>query len=164
LEALAQARTARQYVTGYDAKRLAATAPLQRGVNFLTGGWWEAVVAEALERSGLFHDIRWGANAGTEGGADLEEDILAVDGVQTVCVSCKRGGTRARLLPQLEELNARAHSLGGNFTRRFLAVFLPVEGRVGANFRQRAQELGVRILTPADLQRSDAFARTRATA
>ena len=136
-----------------------AIQPLQASLAFLAGAWWEVVVADAAGRSGLFRDIRWSANVGQKGGADLEEDILAVDGVEIVCISCKRGGVKARLLPQLEELNARARSMGGNFTRRFLAVCLPLQGRTGDNLRQRGKELGIRIIGPGDLTHPDTFAR-----
>jgi hypothetical protein len=138
-----------------------ATQPLQASLAFLTGAWWEVVVADAAGRSGLFRDIRWSANVGQKGGADLEEDILAVDGVEIVCISCKRGGAKARLLPQLEELNARARSIGGNFTRRFLAVCLPILGRTGDNLCQRARELGINIIGPGDLMSPNAFARSQ---
>jgi hypothetical protein len=164
LQELADARAGKAYVHDYDRRRIAATESVQFPITFLAGGWWEVVVADAGERSGLFRDLRWSASAGQRAGSDLEEDILAVDGVQAVCISCKRGGAKARLLPQLEELNARARSLGGNFTRRFLAVFLPLGKRPGALLPQRAAELDVKILTPADLNRADAFARTHATA
>lgn len=95
-----------------------AISPLQQALGFLTGGWWEVVVADAVERSGVFRDIRWSAQVGERNGADLEEDVLALDGVQIVSISCKRGGAKARLLPLQEELNARARSIGGNFTQQ----------------------------------------------
>ncbi len=164
LEALAEVRAQKRFLPDYDARRIAATDAVQQSINFLTGGWWEVIVADAVERSGLFRDIRWSANAGQRGGADLEEDILAVDGVQVVCISCKRGGARSRLLSQLEELNARARSLGGHFTRRFFAVNLPLAGSVAKNLTQRARELGIRLLTPSDLAKADAFVRSRFTA
>lgn len=138
-----------------------AIEPLQASLSFLTGSWWEVVVADAADRSGLFRDILWSANVGKEGGADLEEDILAVDGVEIVCISCKRGGAKGKLLPQLEELNARARSIGGNFTRRFLAVCLPTHGRIGKNLHQRAKELGIHIIAPEDFMKADTFARGR---
>lgn len=164
LKALAHIRAQKRFIPDYEARRIAATDRVQRPITFLTGGWWEVIVADAVEGSGLFRDIRWSANAGQRGGADLEEDILAIDGVQVVCISCKRGGARSRLLPQLEELNARARSLGGNFTRRFLAVHQRLSGPVARNLRQRAHELGIRLLAPEDLANPDAFVRTRITA
>jgi hypothetical protein len=159
LEALAASRARNEFVVDYDRRRMAATSALQRPLAFLTGTWWEVIVAEAAKRSGLFRDLRWSASAGVRGGADLEEDILALDGVQVVCISCKRGGERSRLIPHLEELNARARSVGGYYTRRFLAVYLPPKGRFGFNLRQRTFELGIRLLTPGDLANADSFAR-----
>jgi hypothetical protein len=162
LTALAEARSQKRFVPEYDSRRVAATAPMQYSVNFLTGSWWEVIVAEAAQASGLFQDVRWSAHAGAGEGGDLEEDILAVDGVQIVCISCKRGGARSKLLSHLEELNARARSLGGQFTRRFLAVRQPLHGAAGRNLRQRGRELGIGILTASDLNHSDTFARRRA--
>lgn len=159
LEALAGSRARSEFVVDYDRRRIAATSVLQRPLAFLTGTWWEVIVAEAAKRSGFFRDLRWSASAGVRGGADLEEDILAMDGVQVVCISCKRGGERSRLIPHLEELNARARSVGGYYTRRFLAVYLPPKGRFGFNLRQRTQELGIRLLTPPDLLNAESFAR-----
>ena len=160
LQELADSRARNTFVPDYDPRRIAATDLAQFPMTFLTGGWWEVMVAAAFERSGLFRDIRWSAVTGERNGADLEEDLLAVDGVQIACISCKRGGSGGRLLPHLEEFNARARRLGGNFTRRFLALYFPPQGKSGANIRQRATELGIRLLTPADLSKPDAFARS----
>jgi len=138
-----------------------AVAPIQQTVSFLTGAWWEIVVADAADRSGVFRDIRWSAQVGERGGADVEEDVLALDGVQIVSISCKRGGARARLLPLLEEINARARSLGGNFTRRFLAIYLPPHGAVGRNLERRANELGISLLDRRNLNLPETFALLR---
>jgi hypothetical protein len=135
-----------------------AVAPLQRTIGFLTGGWLEVIVASRMERCGRFRDSRWSIQVGEKGGADLEEDIVALDGVQIACVSCKRGGAKGRLLPLLEEINARARSLGGTFTQRFLAIAQKPSGKVFQNLDQRARQLGVRLLFPEDLCQPDPFA------
>jgi hypothetical protein len=60
----------------------------------------------------------------------------------------------------LDELDNRARSIGGTFTRRFLAVVKPPSGRYAESLRKRAKELGgVRIITPADLNSAETFAR-----
>lgn len=159
LETLAGAHSRKEYLSDYDQRRIAATELPQQAISFLTGGWWEIMVIDAADRSGQFRDLRWSAQVGQRGGPDLEEDILGVEGVQAVCISCKRGGAKARLIPHLEELNARANRLGGNFTRRFLAVCAPLKGKLAGNLEQRAQELRVGILTPADLPHPEAFVR-----
>jgi hypothetical protein len=154
-------RLAGNYVPDFNAAYFRAVAPLQQTLGFLTGGWWEIVVADAAQRSGVFRDIRWSAQVGERGGPDLEEDVLALDGVQIVSISCKRGGAKARLLPLLEEMNARARSIGGNFTRRFLAVYLPRQGAIARNLERRAHELGVSLIDPQNLYRPDVFANRR---
>ena len=144
----------------------AAVRPLQFALAFLSGGWWEVAVADAAQRSGQFRDLRWSVNVGErQGGFDPEEDIVGVDGVQIAFFSCKRGVLKARLVPLLDELDNRARSIGGHFTRRFLAVYQPPFGQNAANLQKRARELnGIQIITPRDLQSPDTFARTGATA
>lgn len=145
-------------VPGFTVRLFKAVAPLQFALNLLGGAWWEVIVAERMKQCGRFRDIRWSVQVGERGGPGLEEDIVALEGVQAVYVSCKRGGARSRLLPLLDEVNARAHSLGGAFTRCFLAVCIRPRGRVLANLEQRASELGIRLLFPDDLQSADPFA------
>ncbi|MCI0537109.1 MAG: DUF1887 family CARF protein [Verrucomicrobiales bacterium] len=154
-------RLANNYVPDFNAAYFRAVSPLQQALGFLTGGWWEVVVAAAAERSGMFRDIRWSAQVGSRAGADLEEDVLALDGVQIVSICCKRGGAKARLLPLLEEMNARARSMGGNFTRRFLAIYLPLSGAVARNLERRANELGVVLLNSQNLEHSEVFSQFR---
>jgi hypothetical protein len=146
-------------VNDFNARYFKAIAPIQQAIGFLTGGWWEVIVAHAMSESGLVRDLRWSVQVGDRYGADVEEDIVALDGVELVHVSCKRGGAKARLLPQLEEIRARASTLGGTFNRRFLAVLNPPSGKVEANLRQRAKELGVRLVTRHSVYQPDAFAR-----
>jgi|GEM_PF-884200 len=159
LQSLVDARAQGESVQNYDRQRIAATETCQFSVTFLTGGWWEVAVAHAAHSSGLFRDLRWSATVGPIARGGLEEDILAVDGVQIVCISCKRGGNKTRLLPHLEEFGARARRVGGNFTRRFLAIYVPPKGQTFGALRRRADELGIVILTRADLNKQNAFAR-----
>jgi hypothetical protein len=138
-----------------------AVRQLQFVLAFLSGAWWEVAVLEAAHRSGQFRDLRWSVNVGERlGGFDPEEDIVGVDGVQIAFFSCKRGGARARLVPLLDELDNRARSLGGHFTRRFLAVFQTPFGQNAAKLQKRAKELnGIQIITPQDLGNLEVFAR-----
>ena len=141
----------------------AAVGPLQFTLAFLSGGWWELAVINAAQRSGQFRDLRWSVNVGDrQGGFDPEEDIVGVDGVQIAFFSCKRGGAKGRLVPMLDELDNRARSLGGHFTRRFLAIYKTPGGPLAASLAKRARELGgIQILTPADLDHPEVFARRR---
>lgn len=136
-----------------------AVRPLQFAISFLSGGWWEVAVGLAVRAHTGFRDLRWSVDTGHKApGGSVEEDLVAVDGIQLVHISCKRGGQRAGLFRALDEEAATAARLGGRFTRKFLAVYRPIQGRIGDFLRQRAQELRVRILAPADLSSSEAFA------
>ncbi len=138
-----------------------AVRPLQFALAILSGGWWEVAVTDAAHRSGQFRDLRWSVNVGErKNGFDAEEDIVGVDGVQIAYFSCKRGGAKGKLVHQLDELDNRARSIGGHFTRRFLAVYLRPFGQNAANLQKRAKELGgIQIVTPQDLRNLDVFAR-----
>jgi len=151
-------RLTRERVPDFAAQYFVAVAPLQQALSFLTGGWWEVVLARKATDSGRFRDIRWSVQVGERGGADLEEDVIALDGVQVVYISCKRGGHKARLLPLLDEITARARTLGGTFTRRYLAIYETPRGRVLDNLESRARELGIRLLFPGSLSAADPFA------
>ncbi|MBX3746391.1 MAG: DUF1887 family protein [Verrucomicrobiae bacterium] len=156
LEALAAAGHRR--LPNFRSRLFEAIAPLQQSISRLTGGWWEIILASRAHASGRFRDLRWSVQVGEKGGADLEEDIVALDGVQVTCIACKRGGHKSRLLPLLEEITARARTLGGTFNRRFLAVCHPPKDPHLKNLQTRAEALGVRLLFPLDLQQPDPFA------
>ncbi|WCJ60667.1 DUF1887 family CARF protein [Fontisphaera persica] len=135
-----------------------AVAPLQLALNFLSGSWWEVLIAGRLHGAGRFRDIRWSAQIGERGGPELEEDVLALDGVRVVYVSCKRSSQNAKLLSQLEQIKARAQRLGGTFNQCFLCIFLAPSGKARENLHKRAAELNIHLIYPEDLQHSDPFA------
>lgn len=149
---------ASHHVPDFNSRYFAAVAPLQHAAAFLTGAWWEVIVSDAAQKSGLFRDLRWSANVGDRNGPDTEEDILGVDGVELLYINCKRGGAKARLLPLLEEIRARAATIGGSFNRRFLAVLQPPQGKVAANLQQQAAQLGIRIITGNNVYQPGIFA------
>jgi hypothetical protein len=109
---------AHHHAPDYAARYFAAVAPLQHAAAFLTGGWWEVIVCHAAHQSGAFSDLRWSVQVGKRGGPNTEEDILGMHGVELLYINCKRGGAKARLLPLLEEIRARAATIGGTFNRR----------------------------------------------
>lgn len=150
---------ANNHVPNFNARYFQAIAPLQHAAAFLTGAWWEVIVCDAAEKSGLFRDLRWTSQVGDRSGPDTEEDILGVDGVELLYINCKRGGAKARLLPLLEEIRARAATIGGSFNRRFLAVLQPPQGRVAANLQQQAQRLGIRLITREHIHQPGIFSR-----
>ena len=143
------------HVQNFHKQYFEAVAPLQQAIGFLAGGWWEIIVSDALDRSGIVRDLRWSVEIGDRDGASLEEDVVALDGANLVYVSCKRGGAKARLLPQLEEIKSRSTRIGGIFNRRFLAVLNAPRGKVMANLEKRAQELGIHILTRESVYETD---------
>ncbi len=147
------------HVPDFAARYYQAVAPLQHAAAFLTGAWWEVIVCDAAEKGGLFRDLRWSAQVGERNGPDTEEDILGVDGVELLYINCKRGGAKARLLPLLEEVRARAATIGGSFNRRFLAVLQPPQGKVAANLHQQAARLGIRLITRDTVRQPGIFNR-----
>lgn len=153
------AHLASHHVPDYNTRYFQAVAPLQHVAAFLSGAWWEVVVCEAAQKSGLFRDLRWSSQVGDRNGPDTEEDILGVAGVELLYINCKRGGAKARLLPLLEEVRARAATIGGSFNRRYLAILRPPHGKMAANLRQQATRLGVRLITGEDIRHPGAFAR-----
>ncbi|MCF7786756.1 MAG: DUF1887 family protein [Prosthecobacter sp.] len=146
-------------VPDFAARYFKAVAPIQQAAAFLTGAWWEVIVSDAAQKSSLFRDLRWSAQVGERNGPDTEEDILGVDGVELLYINCKRGGAKARLLPLLEEVRARAATMGGSFNRRFLAVLQPPHGKVAANLQQQAAKLGIRLITGDNVYQSGIFSR-----
>ena len=144
-------------VPRFNDRLFAAVAPLQHALNFLSGAWWEVIIAEHLRKTGRFQDIRWSVQVGERGGPELEEDVIALDGVRVAYLSCKRSSQGGRLLPQLEQIKARAERLGGSFNQRFLCIRHTPQGRVRDNLQRRASELGIRLILPEDLTLADPF-------
>ncbi len=150
---------AQHQVADFAPRFFRAVSPMQQAVAFLTGGWWEVIVCDAAQKSGLFRDLRWSCQVGDRNGPDTEEDVLGVDGVELLYINCKRGGAKARLLPLLEEVRARAATIGGSFNRRFLALLQPPQGKTAANLQQQAARLGIRIITGQTIYQPGVFAR-----
>lgn len=150
---------AHHQVSDFAARYFKAVEPMQHTAAFLTGAWWEVIVCDAAQKSALFRDLRWSCQVGDRNGPDTEEDVLALDGVELLYINCKRGGAKARLLPLLEEVRARAATIGGSFNRRFLAVLQPPQGKVAANLQQQAKKLGIRLITADNVYQPSIFAR-----
>jgi hypothetical protein len=150
---------ANHQVPDFTARYFKAVALIQHAAAFLSGAWWEVIVSDAAHKSALFRDLRWSAQVGDRNGPDTEEDILGVDGVELLYINCKRGGAKARLLPLLEEVRARAATMGGSFNRRFLAVLQPPQGKVAANLQQQATKLGIHLITGNNVYQPGIFSR-----
>ena len=116
--------------------------------SFFNGNWWEIAVMRYFAEQGRFRDLRWSVDAGSRGGAstDMEEDILGIDNVNLLYVSCKRGGDRAKLSRVLEDVNSSARRLGGKFAHKVLAVFVPLQGAQAKRLINRGRELRIELL------------------
>jgi len=138
--------------------RKAGPEQIEECVRILTGGWWEIAVIRAAADSGRFRDLRWSVRVGSAGTTtDMEEDILGVDGVRLMYVSCKRGGRGARLTRLLDEVAAGSRRIGGSFGRTFLAVAnLGKEGHA-VNLYRCAREMNIEIITGDDIRDGHAF-------
>ena len=125
-------------------------ASLQKRYKFFEGGWWEVAVAAAVHRCSAFRDVRMNAEIAKGGNEPMEEDVLAVQGLQLAYFSCKRGNAKG-LHRHLEEVQASARRLGGKFARKYLAVcHLPVYMR--DDLQKRAAQLHTKIIEPCDLK------------
>jgi hypothetical protein len=122
---------------------------LQARYQFFEGGWWEVVVADAVARCGDFADVHVNVSIAKGGRNPMEEDVLAVQGLQLAYFSCKRSSAD-KLVRHLEEVDASARRLGGKFARKYLAVcHLPDWMR--SDLQKRAAQLQVKLLEPPDI-------------
>ena len=104
-----------------------------------------------LSKRNRYRDLRWSVDAGSRFGSstDMEEDILGVDGVNLLYVSCKRGGDKAKLSRVLEDVNSSARRLGGKFAHKMLAVFVDLQGMQRTRLVNRCKELHIELLDRA---------------
>ena len=115
---------------------------------FFAGNWWEIAVMRYLSERRKYRDLRWSVDAGSRYGysTDMEEDILGIDGVNLLYVSCKRGGEKSKLSRILEEVDSSARRLGGRFSRKMLAVFVDLQGGMKTRVENRCRELHIELL------------------
>jgi len=131
---------------------------LQRRYQFFEGLWWELAVARAIEACPAFSDVNPNLTIAKGGRLAMEEDVLAMQGLQLAYFSCKRS-SQDKLVRHLEEVDASARRLGGKMTRKYLAVcHLPVSMRDG--LMKGADQLHVTLLEPTEI--SDPAALLRA--
>ena len=116
---------------------------------FFNGNWWEIAVMDFLSKSGKYHDLAWSVYAGSrrDDSTDMEEDILGVDGVNLLYVSCKRGGDKSKLSRVIEDVNSSSKRIGGEFATKVLAVYVPPTGRQRVRLENRCRDLGIRLLS-----------------
>jgi hypothetical protein len=122
---------------------------LQRRYQFFEGGWWEVAVAQAVGACSSFADVNVNLTIAKGGRLAMEEDVLAMQGLQLAYFSCKRSGAD-KLVRHLEEVDASARRLGGKMARKYLAVcHLPEFMRDG--LRKRARQLHVTLIEPPEV-------------
>ena len=108
-----------------------------------------------LSKSGKYHDLAWSVYAGSrrDDSTDMEEDILGVDGVNLLYVSCKRGGDKSKLSRVIEDVNSSSRRIGGEFSKKVLAVYVPPTGRQRGRLVNRCKELGIHLLEAEEVRR-----------
>lgn len=116
---------------------------------FMTGGWWEILVAEHLEKSFRYHDIMCSIKTliTTKTPDTAEVDVLATDGFTLTSYSCKKR-VPANPDSEINKHQSRSRKLGGAVTRCGLAVY---GGTYAAQLKmaQLAQGQGLEVLTGA---------------
>jgi hypothetical protein len=147
------------YVDNFRGRYFQAIAPLQHAIAFLTGAWWEIIVCEAAHQSGYASDVRWSCLVGDDKGLETETDILGMDGVELLYISCKRGGDKSRLLPLLEETKGRANTIGGSYNRRFLAILHAPKGKTYRDLIHQANAHGIRLITRENVHVPEIFSK-----
>lgn len=92
--------------------------------SFITGGWWEVLVAEHLEQSGLYTEVLSSIQTViSRGDPDLAEvDVLATDGFTLTSYSCKRS-VPPKPDTEINKHEARSRKLGGSSTKCGIAVY-----------------------------------------
>lgn len=135
--------------------KLRLQGDVQSRLNFFGGGWWEVAVAGAVAKCTAFRDVRWSAEVAKEHQPCLEEDILAIQGIQLAYFSCKRGSQRG-VMRQLEEVDASARRVGGRMARKYFCV-CHLGKRLRDDVRSRAKQLRIGIVTDVDVVDLDDF-------
>ena len=128
-----------------------ATEEARLPFSFFNGNWWEIAVMHYLDAQGCYRDLRWSVDAGSRYGSstDMEEDILGIEDMNLLYVSCKRGGEKSRLSRVLEDVNSSARRLGGKFAHKMVAVFVDVSGMQKTRLVNRCKELHIELLDRA---------------
>lgn len=136
-----------EYFTAFNA--------LKTPFAFFQGVWWEVAVMRWLDAQGLYRDLRWSASVGSRdpGGTDMEEDILGIDDVNLLYVSCKRGGHKAQLSRTLEDVNSSAQRIGGSHAAKLFAVCLPLADPLKTRVNNRCTEIGIRLINRSEIRR-----------
>lgn len=92
-----------------------------------------------------------------DSGAQNEVDVIAMHGMIPVFISCKNGMVE---VGELYKLYSVAESFGGRYAKKVLIVNgLDVDSDYGENIRQRAEELGIRMVVDFPKKTREEIAR-----
>lgn len=90
--------------------------------SFLTGMWWEVLVADYLERTGNYREVLCSIQTYISEECGLTDvDVLATDGLTLTCFSCKRQLPKPD--SEINKHEARSRKLGGIHARKGIAVY-----------------------------------------
>lgn len=119
--------------------------------NFLTGSWWELLLATELEKQTALTDIHWSVDVQQGEGTPSEEDILARSHTELLCFSCKMSSYGAKLFSEIHKLSSNTRNMGGSFSKPVLAVYKFDNKSNEDELREIAKELKIRIITRENL-------------
>lgn len=112
--------------------------------NFLDGGWWEALVADAFGKILGSENVAWSVTTSADG---IEDDILAVDDTRLYVVSCKAGIEKKGFKKEFDKHNSRTKHLGGTMAVPVFAYY----GNLEKDFLQYGESVGIRFISPLDI-------------
>lgn len=124
---------------------------IQQINNFLTGSWWELLLATELEKQTALTDIHWSVDVQQGEGTPSEEDILARSHTELLCFSCKMSSYGAKLFSEIHKLTSNTRNMGGSFAKPVLAVYKFDNKSNEDDLREIAKELKIKIITRKDL-------------
>ena len=126
-----------------------------------------AYALQARDRGGVpvYNDVMTGVYIDWDGDPATEQDkvdttneidVLMMHGFVPVFVSCKNGNIKEREIDELYKLETVANRFGGKYAKKVLVTTMLKSSTRAAYFRQRARDMGITLLEPADLDK-DAF-------
>jgi hypothetical protein len=113
---------------------------------YLTGGWFEEVVAEDLTKAAMFNDIQSNVEIAWRKGTDLQHampkneiDVVCMQGAIPLLVECKTGAVGQDHVYKLKSLR---DVLGGKYSRAMLVSYYPV----GPEIMEKAEDASIDIV------------------
>lgn len=117
--------------------------------SFLTGMWWEILVADYLERSGKYTEVKCSVQTWISPECGLTDvDVLATDGLTLTCFSCKRNLSQPD--SEINKHENRSKQLGGIKATCGIAVYRGNEDSY-TKLRQLTKPRNMQCLTGPDV-------------